>query len=135
MKIKIKPLPTNALHKGTRYSSKEYLVFEKELYYQLPSLTVPKDKICLNLVFGLSSTTSDLDNCLKGTIDVLAKKYQFNDKQVSELHVFKEIVKNPKDFMKKAVSVKLYTLEIERIKLFDETRFGEENFIELSIKN
>lgn len=99
MKIKIKPLSTNALHKGKRYSSKEYLIFEKELYYQLQPLTVPKEKICLNLVFGLSSTTSDLDNCLKGTIDVLAKKYQFNDKEISELHVFKEMVKKGQEYI------------------------------------
>ena len=48
--------------------------------------------------------------------------------------LFKEVVKSPKDFIKKVITVKLYTLEIERIKLFDEKRFGEEKFIEVKLK-
>ncbi len=99
MKIQIKPLSTNALHVGKRYSSKDYLIFEKELYYQLPPMTFPKENICLNVVFGYSNKSMDIDNGLKGLIDVLAKKYEFNDKEIYELHVFKEIVKKGKEYI------------------------------------
>lgn len=98
-KINIKPLSTNALHTGKRHSSKDYLIFEKELYYQLPPMTIPEGNLCLNVVFGVSSELADLDNCLKGTIDVLAKKYQFNDKRIFEMHVFKEITKKGKEYI------------------------------------
>jgi hypothetical protein len=47
--------------------------------------------------------------------------------------VFSELVRNPADFATKAVSVKLHTITIERLKLFDEPAFGEEVYIELSI--
>jgi len=47
--------------------------------------------------------------------------------------LFKELVKKPEDFSKKSVTMKLYTIEIERIKLFDEKRFGEEVFIKLEL--
>ena len=40
----------------------------------------------------------------------------------------------PGDFAKKAVTVKMYTIEINRIKIFDEARFGEENYIETRIE-
>ena len=53
---------------------------------------------------------------------------------IKRFPVFKELVTKPEDFVKKAVIVKLYTIEVSRIKLFDEKRFGEEIFIELVIK-
>ncbi len=52
---------------------------------------------------------------------------------IKRFPVFKELVTRPEDFAKKAVTVKLYTIEVLKIKLFDEERFGEENFITLEI--
>ncbi len=51
----------------------------------------------------------------------------------SRFPVFAELVKHPADFAAKAVSVKLHTLAVSRIKLFDEPHFGEEVFIDLSL--
>lgn len=47
--------------------------------------------------------------------------------------VFASLVSNPEDFSKKAVEVRMYTIKPIRIKLFDETRFGEEVFIDLEL--
>lgn len=53
---------------------------------------------------------------------------------IKRFPVFKSLVKNPKDFAKKAVAVKIHTIEVDRIKILDEARFGEENYIEAKIK-
>jgi uncharacterized protein YhbP (UPF0306 family) len=47
--------------------------------------------------------------------------------------VFSELVRNPADFATKAVTVKLHTITVERLKLFDEPTFGEEVYIDLNI--
>ncbi len=48
--------------------------------------------------------------------------------------VFKEFVNNPKDMLKKSAEVRFYTIEVARIKLFDEPNFGEENYINLTVQ-
>jgi uncharacterized protein YhbP (UPF0306 family) len=52
---------------------------------------------------------------------------------IKRFPVFKGLVTNPEDFAKKAATVKLYTIEVLKIKLFDEERFGKENFIALEV--
>jgi Holliday junction resolvase RusA-like endonuclease len=44
----------------------------------------------LNIVFGFSSPLADIDNGLKPFIDILQKRYEFNDKDIVELNVKKE---------------------------------------------
>jgi len=45
----------------------------------------------------------------------------------------KEWVKHPDDFLKGAISSKLYKISVDSIKLFDEAEFGEENFVVLDV--
>jgi uncharacterized protein YhbP (UPF0306 family) len=52
---------------------------------------------------------------------------------INRFPVFTELVKKPADMLKKSVIVKFYTIEVKRIKLFDEPNFGEEVFINLEI--
>lgn len=82
MKIKIKPLSANELWTGRRFNTKAYTAYEKELFYQLPPLTLQKTPLFLGVEIGLSNKRADLDNCLKGLIDILQKKYNFNDNMI-----------------------------------------------------
>ena len=42
---------------------------------------------------------SDVDNGAKPFIDILQKKYGFNDNQIYELHLYKEIVDKGNEFI------------------------------------
>ena len=92
MRIKINPLSVNAAWKGRRFKTQEYKRYEKETLLLLPDLAIPTGEICLNIVFGFSSKLKDIDNPLKPFIDILQKKYKFNDRDIYRLSVEKEIV-------------------------------------------
>ncbi len=89
MKIKIKPLSVNLCWKGRRFKTRLYEDYEKEMIYTLPKLEIPSGKLILRIIWGFSSKSSDIDNALKPFIDILQKKYGFNDKMIYKLHVEK----------------------------------------------
>ncbi len=67
----------------------------------LPNMKIAfKKPLKLDLVFGFSSNGSDIDNPVKPLLDILQKKYGFNDNQIFELNIKKEIVKKNKEFIK-----------------------------------
>jgi Holliday junction resolvase RusA-like endonuclease len=101
MKIEIKPLSVNQCFQGRRFKNKKYKSYEKELLLLLPKVKIDfKRDLRVDLTFGFSSTLSDIDNPLKPLLDVLQKKYGFDDKQIQELNVKKEIVKKGEEFIK-----------------------------------
>jgi len=100
MKIYIKPLSVNQVWQGKRYKTPKYKSYEKELLLMLPPLKINfKRDLSVHLTFGFSSILSDIDNPLKPILDVLQKKYRFDDKQIFELKVKKEIVKKGEEFI------------------------------------
>jgi len=101
IRIDYKPLSINQCWQGKRFKTPAYTIYESSLLYLLPnSIKVPKDKkLCLELNFGLSSKNADWDNPIKAFVDILQKKYQFNDKQIYEAHVTKVDVKKGEEFI------------------------------------
>ena len=100
MKIEIKPLSVNDAWKGRRFKTDNYKKWQKELLIMLPTIKIQfKGNLKADFVFGFSSKASDIDNPLKPLIDTLQKKYKFNDNQIQELNVKKEIVKKGQEFM------------------------------------
>lgn len=99
MKIKIKPLSANELWTGRRFNTKAYTAYEKELFYQLPPLTLPKTPLFLGVELGLSNKRADLDNCLKGLIDILQKKYDFNDNMIYMINSSKIDVRKGEEYI------------------------------------
>lgn len=99
MQIDIKPLSVNQAWKGTRYKTDKYKRFEFTVLLMLPKLKLPEPPYKLSLVFGFSNNASDLDNPVKMFQDIMAKKYGFNDKQIVELNIKKEIVKKGAEFI------------------------------------
>ena len=98
-KIQIKPLSVNEVWKGRRFKTDKYKAYEYELSLKLPPLEIPKGKIELTLICGLSNKLSDIDNIAKPFIDVLQKVYGFNDNQIYDLHLIKQDVKKGKEYI------------------------------------
>ncbi len=100
-KVGVKPLSVNEAWQGKRFKSKKYSAYELYLLHTLPttSKTWDKDKLELYLLIGFSNTASDIDNAVKPFVDVLQKKYKFNDKNIYRLVVEKQIVKRGEEFI------------------------------------
>lgn len=101
MKLNIKPLSVNCAFKGRRFKTKDYDNFIKAMLFILPNSVKIDSKAYLKLevTFGYSSRASDIDNALKTFIDCLVKKYKFDDRNIYEMSVKKEIVAKGKEFI------------------------------------
>ena len=99
MKINYKPLSVNDCWKGRHYKTKAYERYERDIGYLLPPLTIPEGKLEVSLIFGVSSKASDIDNPVKPFLDILQKKYGFDDKRIYDLHVVKQDVKKGKEYI------------------------------------
>ena len=100
MIIKIKPLSVNNAWKGQRFKTSDYKVYEMEVYYKLPNKIVIPDKIKLNIEFGFSNINSDVDNPAKPFLDILQKKYNFNDSHIYKLILEKVKVNKGEEYIK-----------------------------------
>lgn len=99
MRINIKPLSVNEAWQGKRFKSPKYAQYERDVLFLLPQIKVPKSELSLTIRVGYSNKASDIDNCVKPFVDILQKKYEFNDSQIYELHVFKYIVEKGSEFI------------------------------------
>jgi Holliday junction resolvase RusA-like endonuclease len=101
MILNIKPLSINVAFKGRKFRTKDYDNFIKTMLMILPNSLKIDSKAHLKLfvTFGYSSRASDIDNALKPFIDCLVKKYGFDDRNIYELDVRKEIVKKGDEFI------------------------------------
>lgn len=100
--LQIKPMSVNDAWQGRRFKTPEYRKYQKAMLMLLPSsVKIEKDvKLSIQLWYGFSSKASDIDNPCKLVLDILQKKYKFNDSQVYELIQHKDIVKKGEEFIK-----------------------------------
>lgn len=98
--INIKPLSVNEAFRGRKYKTPKYDKFELDMLMLLPIKYIGIPPYTLIIEFGFSSKGSDIDNCLKQTIDCLSKKYKFNDNQIYRLEVTKFIVPKGSEYIK-----------------------------------
>ena len=105
-KLEIKPLSVNMAFRGKRFRTLEYNDFIQKMHSLLPNdLIIPNEKyIKIAIQFGFSSRASDIDNCCKSFLDCLVKKYKVDDRNIYEMHVFKDIVKKGDEY----ISFKIY---------------------------
>ena len=99
VKINIKPLTVNQVWQGKRFKTPAYKGYEKGALILMPRMDVPPGKLRLTITAGLSNAASDIDNIAKPFIDILQKKYGFNDKLIYQLILNKQIVKKGDEFM------------------------------------
>ena len=107
IELQVKPLSVNEAWKGRRIKSDKYKIFERSVLFMLPKpKDVFSDMLRIELFFGFSNVLSDLDNPIKMTLDILQKKYGFNDKNIFEMNVRKCKVEKGKEF----ISIGIYPL-------------------------
>lgn len=113
----VKPLSVNEVWQGKRFKTKKYTEYEKALFLLLPSIEVPKGKLSISIHYGFSNSMSDIDNPCKPFLDILQKKYSFNDNMIYELIQTKEIVKKGSEFI--CFSIEIYK---QKTKALNENR-------------
>ncbi len=98
-RLDIKPLSVNKAWQGKRYKTPEYKRYEREVFYMLKPFKVPEGNLKLAMTFGFSNAASDIDNPVKLFVDVLQKKYGFNDSRVYRMELNKVKVKKGCEFI------------------------------------
>lgn len=90
--LNIKPISINSCFQGRRYKTKKYDKYIYDVLSMLPMINVPKTPLKLTLVAHISKL-SDLDNICKPILDILVKKYGFDDRDIYEIQMFKVLAK------------------------------------------
>lgn len=98
--VQIKPLSVNKVWKGVRYKTSDYVRFEQNCMYLLPKITLPEPPFEIHLEFGFSNAGADWDNPTKVFVDILSKKYKFNDNMIYRGIIEKVIVPKGKEYIK-----------------------------------
>jgi len=65
----------------------------------LPKLNIEPPTYRVDLHFGFSNKMSDIDNPVKPFLDILQKKYNFNDSDIYELNIVKSVTKKNKEYI------------------------------------
>lgn len=100
-RVEIKPISVNQAWQGRKFKSPLYKEYEKECLLKLPATKADfkNQALELSLIVGLSNMASDVDNVVKPFVDILQKKYGFNDKFIFRLIVEKKLVVKGAEFI------------------------------------
>lgn len=99
MLVSIKPLSVNEAWKGKRYKTDAYNAYQNAALWLLPKMEIPTGDLSISFTFGFSTKAADIDNPVKPFLDILQKKYGFNDSRVMEMNVKKVVVPKGKEFI------------------------------------
>ena len=93
VKANIKPLSMNRAYQGRKFKTVEYKEYEAHLLETLPNRKIPNDKFLeVEILLNLTKTSYsrfDVDNAVKPILDILQKRYNFNDSKILKLKVEK----------------------------------------------
>ena len=105
IKINIKPLSVNEAWKGRRIRTDAYKQYQHDLGFLLPvNVKLPEPPYEIYLKWGFSSKSSDWDNPIKPTQDIIAKKYGFDDKLIKRAIIETEIVPKGQEYFKFSIN-------------------------------
>jgi len=96
--LNIKPLSVNNAWQGKRFKTPAYKQYEKDVLILLPNIVLSEFKT-LELTFGMSNSMSDIDNPVKCLVDILQKKYNVNDRDLTRLILNKVKTKKGEEFI------------------------------------
>lgn len=100
VKVDIQPLSVNEAWQGKRFKTPKYKQYENDLLMLLPKIKLPEPPYKIYLNFGFSNKLSDWDNPIKPFVDVLQKRYDFNDRDIFEATIKKFKVEKGKEYVK-----------------------------------
>ena len=98
IRLEVKPLSVNKCWQGKRFKTPAYKTYEKTLLYLLPKIEIPSGPLKIVLLYGFSNSFGDNYNPTKPILDILKKKYGFNDKDFYEMTTIKVKVEKGKEF-------------------------------------
>lgn len=84
-------MSVNEAWQGKRFKTNKYKSYERDVLLMLPKIEIPEGELSINLEFGVSSKLADWDNPIKPFVDILQKKYDFDDNRIFEANVKKRI--------------------------------------------
>ena len=98
-KLNIKPVSVNSVWQGRRFKTPVYNQYEKDLSILLPKMKIPEGKLEIKITYGFSNKASDIDNPTKPFLDILQKKYGFDDKRIYKMTLDKVDVPKGEEFI------------------------------------
>ena len=99
MRVDIKPLSVNQAWQGKRFKTPAYKRYERDVLLMLKPMDIPDGDLAIEITYGFSNRQSDVDNPTKLLIDILQKKYGFNDSRVTRLNLIKQQVKKGYEYI------------------------------------
>lgn len=99
VKLSIKPISLNSAYRGRRFATAELKQFKVDMSRILPKLDIPKGRLAVHYIFGVSSKNCDGDNLAKATQDCLAECYGFNDRIIYKWVMEKVDVKKGEEYI------------------------------------
>ena len=98
--LQVKPLSVNRAYKGRRFRTNEYDKYERALLVQLPNIEIKPFPQSVHFEFGFSNSCQDIDGPVKLVLDILQKKYGFNDRDIYELTIRKILTKKGQEYIR-----------------------------------
>ena len=99
-RLDVKPMSVNKAYLGRKRKSGEYRQYERVVLSELPCGKVNcKSTLQVHFTFGFSNSRSDTDNPVKPFLDILQKKYEFNDNRVYRIVIDKKLVKKGEEYI------------------------------------
>ena len=101
IRLPVPPLSSNLTKSQQNSISQKKSSFSYRIQKLLPDIAydfTSESRISITLLLGFRAC-KDLDNGVKYFIDNLAKKYKFNDRQVFELIIRKQVVNKGSEFI------------------------------------
>lgn len=104
-RISHKPLSVNECWQGKRFKTPKYKVYENALMWMLKgsAASMPPAPYRIQFIFAMSNMQSDIDNPVKPLLDILQKRYGFNDRDVMELRVNKLKVPKGQEYIELSI--------------------------------
>ena len=99
-RLDIKPMSVNDAWQGRKFKTDKYKEYTIDVLILLPKIKIPEGDLLLKLEFGFSSRASDWDNPIKPFVDILQKKYNFDDKRIKKGVVTVFNVKKGEEYIK-----------------------------------
>lgn len=116
LKLPIKAISTNKLYAGQKRRSWVYKNYRKQVFKflgeQYPDKVSLSNQLSVDMEVGFSSTLCDLDNSLKGILDVIAAFYDFNDRQIYRIVISKYLVNKGEEFTN--IKIRNYKKQVDR---------------------
>ena len=89
----------NECWQGKRFKTPAYTRYERQVLLMLPKAEITNVER-IEIEFGVSSKLMDIDNGIKPLIDILQKKYGFNDRDIFELTIRKTLTKKGHEYIR-----------------------------------